>query len=180
MAGTVIAVSRSPTHTMSKPIADSIRLLAGLGVEGDCHQGATVKHLSRILRFGDAPNLRQIHLIHEELFDELRQIGFAVSAGDMGENVTTRGVDLLALPKGARLHLGDGAAVEVTGLRNPCRKLNRVQPGLMAATLARDDAGNLERKAGVMGIVIAGGEVCGGDPIRVELPEGPHEPLVPI
>lgn len=180
MAGTVIAVSRSPTHTMSKPIADSIRLLAGLGVEGDCHQGATVKHLSRILRFGDAPNLRQIHLIHEELFDELRQIGFAVSAGDMGENVTTRGVDLLALPKGARLHLGDGAAVEVTGLRNPCRKLNRVQPGLMAATLARDDAGNLVRKAGVMGIVLAGGEVCGGDPIRVELPKGPHEPLVPV
>jgi hypothetical protein len=137
MAGTVIAVSRSPTHTMSKPIADSIRLLAGLGVEGDCHQGATVKHLSRILRFGNAANLRQIHLIQEELFDELRQVGFAVSAGDMGENVTTRWVALLALPKGARLHLGEGA-------------------------------------------VIAGGEVRGGDPIRVELPEGPHEPLAPV
>jgi MOSC domain-containing protein YiiM len=180
MAGMVIAVSRSPSHTMSKPIAESIRLLGGLGVEGDCHQGATVKHLSRILRFGNAPNLRQVHLIHEELFDELRQAGFAVSAGDMGENVTTRGVDLLSLPKGARLRLGGDAVVEVTGLRNPCRKLNRVQSGLMAATLARDEAGNLVRKAGIMGIVVAGGEVRGGDPIGVELPEEPYEPLAPI
>ena len=180
MAGMVIAVSRSPAHTISKPIAESIQLLTGLGVEGDCHQGATVKHLSRILRFGNAPNLRQVHLIHEELFDELRQSGFAVSAGDMGENVTTRGVDLLSLPKGARLRLGGDAVVEVTGLRNPCRKLNRVQPGLMAATLARDEAGNLVRKAGIMGIVVAGGEIRGGDPIGVELPEEPHEPLAPI
>lgn len=180
MAGVIIAVSRSPTHTMSKPIAESIQLLAGLGVEGDCHQGATVKHLSRILRFGNAPNLRQVHLIQEELFDELRQAGFSVSAGDMGENVTTRGVDLLSLPKGARLRLGGDAVVEVTGLRNPCRKLNRIQPGLMAATLARDEAGNLVRKAGVMGIVIAGGEVCGGDAIAIELPETPHEPLAPV
>jgi MOSC domain-containing protein YiiM len=154
--------------------------LAGLGVEGDCHQGATVKHLSRLLRFGSSANLRQVHLIHEELFDELRQTGFAVSAGDMGENVTTRGVDLLGLPKGARLHLGAEAVIEITGLRNPCRKLNRVQPGLMAATLARDAAGNLVRKAGIMSIVVAGGEVRAGDPVRVELPEGPQEPLAPV
>jgi len=180
MAGTVIAVSRSPTHTMSKPIAESIQLLAGLGVEGDCHMGAKVTHLSRILRFGNAANLRQVHLIQEELFDELRQAGFAVSAGDMGENVTTRGVDLLSLPRGARLHLGDETVIEVTGLRNPCRKLNRIQPGLMAATLDRDAEGNLVRKAGVMSIVIAGGEVHAGDPIRVELPAGPCEALAPV
>ena len=180
MPARVIAVSRSSTHSFSKPIAESIQLLAGLGIEGDCHQGATVKHLSRILRFGNAANLRQVHLMHEELFDELRQSGFAVSAGDMGENVTTRGIDLLSLPRGARLHLGDAAVIELTGLRNPCRKLNRLQPGLMAATLARDDAGNLVRKAGVMSIVVAGGEVRGGDPIQVELPEGAHQPLAPV
>jgi len=136
--------------------------------------------LSRLLRFGSSPNLRQVHLIHEELFDELRQAGFAVSAGDMGENVTTRGVDLLSLPKGARLHIGNEALIEITGLRNPCRKLNRLQAGLMAATLDRDADGQLIRKAGVMSIVVAGGEVRAGDPIRVELPPGPHEPLAPV
>jgi MOSC domain-containing protein YiiM len=180
MTGTVIAVSRSATHTFSKPITDHIRLLAGLGVDGDCHNGATVKHLSRLLRFGSSPNLRQVHLIHEELFDELRQAGFSVSAGDMGENITTREVDLLSLPKGARLHIGDEALIEITGLRNPCRKLNRLQAGLMAATLDRDAEGQLIRKAGVMSIVVAGGEVRAGDPIRVELPAGPHEPLAPV
>jgi MOSC domain-containing protein YiiM len=176
----VVAVSRSPTHTLTKPAAESIRLLAGLGVEGDAHQGATVKHRSRVARFADAPNLRQVHLMHAELFDELRQAGFAVDAGQMGENITTRGLDLLALPRGAVLHLGDEAVVEVTGLRNPCRQLDRIQPGLMTATLAQDAAGNLIRKAGIMGIVVAGGEVRGGDPIRVELPEGPHDPLLPV
>ena len=180
MTATVIAVSRSPIHTFSKPITDTIRLLAGLGVEGDCHNGATVKHLSRLLRFGSAPNLRQVHLIHAELFDELRQAGFCVSAGDMGENVTTRGVELLSLPKGARLHLGEDAVIEVTGLRNPCRQLDRLQAGLMAATLDRDDEGKLVRKAGVMSTVVAGGEVRPGDTIRVELPAGPHEPLAPV
>jgi hypothetical protein len=176
----IVAVSRSATHTLTKPAADNIRLLAGLGVEGDAHQGTTVKHRSRVVRFADAPNLRQVHLIHAELFEELRQAGFAVGAGQMGENVTTRGLDLLALPRGALLHLGDEAVVEVTGLRNPCRQLERIQPGLMAATLAQDAAGNLIRKAGIMGIVVAGGEVRGGDPIRIELPEGPHEPLLPV
>lgn len=180
MTGVVAAVCRSPTHSMTKPIADSIRLLAGLGVEGDAHQGATVKHLSRILRFGNAPNLRQVHLMHAELFDELRTAGFEVWAGLMGENITTRGVDLLGLPTGARLHLGNEAVVEVTGLRNPCRQLNRLHPGLMKATLDRDADGNLIRKAGIMGIVLAGGEVGEGDPIRVELPSSPHKPLEPV
>jgi MOSC domain-containing protein YiiM len=110
----------------------------------------------------------------------LRLAGFAVSAGDMGENVTTRGVDLLGLPTGARLHLGSEAVVEVTGLRNPCRQLDKLQPGLMAATLDRDEAGNLIRKAGVMSIVITGSEIRGGDQIEVELPQGPHQPLVPV
>ena len=180
MSGVVAAVCRSPTHSLTKPISDSIRLLAGLGVEGDAHSGATVKHLSRIFKFGNVPNLRQIHLMHAELFDELREAGFKVWAGLMGENVTTRGIDLLGLPTGARLHLGKEAVVEVTGLRNPCRQLNKLQPGLMAATLARDVAGTLIRKAGVMGIVLASGQVCEGDAIAIELPSLPHQPLAPV
>jgi MOSC domain-containing protein YiiM len=180
MTAIVAAVSRSPTHSFTKPNAGGIRLVAGLGVEGDAHQGVTVKHRSRIAKFGDTPNLRQVHLIHAELFDELRAAGFAVSAGQMGENVTTRGVDLLGLPAGTRLRLGDAAVVEVTGLRNPCRQLDNFQPGLMSATLARDAAGDLIRKAGIMGIVLEGGEVREGDPIAVELPPEPHQPLAPV
>ncbi len=180
MNGVVAAVCRSPTHSLTKPLADRIRLLAGLGVEGDAHLGATVKHLSRILKFGSTPNLRQVHLIHAELFDELREAGFAVWAGLMGENITTRGVDLLRLPTGARLHLGKEAVVEVTGLRNPCRQLNRIQPGLMKATLARDEDGNLVRKAGIMGIVVKGGEVGEGDAVEIELPPLPYRPLAPV
>ncbi|HKS88605.1 MAG TPA: MOSC domain-containing protein [Stellaceae bacterium] len=165
---------------MSKPVADSIRLIAGEGVEGDVHCGATVKHLARLLRFASAANLRQVHLIHAELFDELRSADFSVRPGLMGENITTRGIDLLRLPTGARLHLGREAIVEVTGLRNPCRKLNHLQPGLMKATLARDEDGGLVRKAGVMAIVVAGGEVCEGDAIEIELPLLPYRPLAPI
>ena len=180
MDGVVTAVSRSATHTLSKPTQDSVRLLTGLGVEGDAHLGETVKHRSRVARDPRQPNLRQVHLIHAELHAELRAAGFAVSAGQLGENVTTRGVDLLALPAGTRLHLGATAVVEVTGLRNPCAQLDRIEPGLMAATLGRDEHGNLIRKAGVMGIVLAGGEVRPGDPIRVELPPEPHRPLAPV
>ena len=140
--------------------------MAGLGIEGDAHQGTTVKHRSRVARNPAAPNLRQVHLIHAELHDELRQRGFEVKAGQMGENITTHGVDLLGLPAGTRLCLGSAAVIEVTGLRNPCAQLDRIQPGLMAATLGRDEHGNLVRKAGIMGIVVAGGEVRPGDPIR--------------
>src|SRR6266498_444851 len=154
MAGAVAAVSRSATHTMSKPEQDSITLLAGLGVEGDAHQGETVKHRSRVARDPSQPNLRQVHLIHAELHDELRAGGFGVTAGQMGENVTTRGLDLLGLPTGTRLHLGETAVVEVTGLRNPCAQLDQIEKGLMAATLDRDERGNLIRKAGIMGIVL--------------------------
>jgi MOSC domain-containing protein YiiM len=174
MSGTVTAVSRSGTHTMSKPNEDHIRLIEGLGVEGDAHLGATVKHRSRAAKDPTVPNLRQVHLIHAELIDELRAQGFELVPGEMGENVTTRGVDLLGLPTGTRLRLGDAAVVEVTGLRNPCRQLNGLHKGLMAATLDRDAEGNLVRKAGVMGIVIAGGEVRPGDGIAVDLPAPPH------
>jgi MOSC domain-containing protein YiiM len=180
MSGIVIAVSRSARHTLSKPNEDAIRLLAGLGVEGDAHLGATVKHRSRVRRDPAQPNLRQVHLIHAELFDELRASGFALVPGLLGENVTTRGVDLLALPRGAVLHLGDTAEVEITGLRNPCLQMNDLQPGLMAATLGRDAAGNLVRKAGIMSVVRAGGLVRPGDPIRVALPALPHRALEPV
>lgn len=177
VSGTVVAVSRSAAHTFSKPVQERIQLLAGLGVEGDAHMGETVKHRSRAARDPDLPNLRQVHLIHAELHEELRAAGFKVSAGQMGENITTRGIDLLGLPTGARLHIGDTAVVEVTGLRNPCKQLDDFQQGLMAAVLDRDEQGQLIRKAGVMGIVISGGEVKPGDPIVLELPPGPHQPL---
>jgi len=180
MSGVVAAVCQSPTHSLTKPMADKIRLIAGIGVEGDAHAGATVKHLSRLLKFGNSPNLRQVHLMHAELFDELRAAGFEVWAGRMGENLTTRGVDLLGLPTGTKLLLGSEAVIEVTGLRNPCRQLNKLAPGLMAATLARDVAGNLVRKAGIMGIVLKGGEVAEGDTILVELPPLPHRKLEPV
>ncbi len=180
MSGVVTAVSRSATHTMSKPNQESIQLMTGLGVAGDAHQGETVKHRSRVARDPTQPNLRQVHLIHAELHDELREAGFAVSPGQMGENVTTRGVDLLGLPVGTRLLLGNSAAVEVTGLRNPCAQLDGIAPGLMAATLDRDDEGNLIRKAGVMGVVLNGGEVRPGDEIKVELPPAPHRSLGPV
>ena len=180
MTGIVTAVSRSATHTFSKTTQASIRLLPGLGVEDDAHMGVTVKHRSRVARDPNQPNLRQVHLIHAELLDELRTAGFSVSVGQIGENVTTQGIDLLGLPTGTRLYLGDTAAVEVTGLRNPCSQLDDFQPGLMAATLGRDEQGRLIRKAGVMGIVLAEGVVRPGDPIRVELPPEPRRPLVPV
>lgn len=176
----MIAVGRNEVHALGKPNRDGIRLLAGLGVDGDAHAGETVKHRSRVARDPSKPNLRQVHLIHAELHDELRDAGFTVSAGEMGENVTTRGIDLLGLPTGTRLRLGVAATVEVTGLRNPCAQLDGIQDGLMAATLGRDERGNLVRKAGVMGVVLAGGEVRLGDPIHVELPPGPHRPLEPV
>ena len=180
MSGTVVAVSRAATHTLRKPNEASIHLLAGLGVEGDAHLGQTVKHRSRVARDPSQPNLRQVHLLHAELFDELRPAGFDLSAGQVGENVTTRSLDLLGLPTGTRLHLGEAAVVEVTGLRNPCYQLDGIQPGLMAATLGRSDDGGLIRKAGVMGVVLAGGEVWPGDSIRVVLPPEPHRALEPV
>ncbi len=180
MSRVVIAVSSSGWHGFSKPNRESINLLTGLGVEGDAHAGATVKHRSRVRRDPTQPNLRQVHLIHDELHDELRKAGFDVAAGTMGENVTTRGVDLLGLPRGTLLHLGASAVVEVTGLRNPCLQLDQYQPGLMSAVLERDDAGELIRKAGIMAIVRTPGSVRAGDLIEVELPSEPHQRLAPV
>lgn len=180
MGAVVMAVSRSAGHTMSKPNEDAIRLLAGLGVEGDAHSGVTVKHRSRVARDPSSPNLRQVHLIHAELHDELRAAGFDLSAGQMGENVTTHGIDLLGLPTGTRLRLGAEAVVEITGLRNPCGQLNRLQDGLLAACVEKLPDGTVVRKAGVMGVVLAGGAVRPGDAIEVEMPAGEHRPLEPV
>jgi MOSC domain-containing protein YiiM len=179
-AAVVVAVCRDGTHRFSKFAQLEIRLLEGLGVAGDAHLGRTVQHRSRVARDPTQPNLRQVHLIHAELIDELCAAGFDVAPGTMGENVTTRGLDLLALPRGTRLCLGAAAIVEVTGLRNPCAQLDRYQTGLTAAVLGRDPAGNLIRKAGVMGVVIAGGDIRPGDAIRVALPNGPHASLAPV
>ena len=176
----VESVNASPGHTLRKPGRLSIRLVEGHGVEGDAHAGPTVKHRSRVRRDATQPNLRQVHLIPAELHEELARRGFAVGAGEMGENVTTRCVDLLELPAGTRLRLGADAVVEVTGLRNPCKQLEKIQTGLMAAVLDRDDTGELVRKAGVMAVVVAGGDVFPGDPIAVELPAPPHRRLQPV
>jgi MOSC domain-containing protein YiiM len=176
----VIAVSCSPSHQFSKSPQLFVRLVEGLGVEGDAHAGATVKHRSRVARDPSQPNLRQVHLMHAELFDELRPRGFALAPGELGENVTTQGVDLLGLPEGTRLHLGASAIIEVTGLRNPCIQLDRLHSGLLAAVLARGANGQLIRKAGIMAIVVRSGEVGPGDPIRVELPPEPRRPLMPV
>ena len=178
--GSVLAVSARSGHHFSKTPSLSIRLLKGLGVAGDAHMGETVKHRSRVRRDPTQPNLRQVHLIHAELFEELRAKGFVVQPADLGENITTDGIDLLALPSGTRLHLGTSAVVEITGLRNPCIQIDDFQKGLMAATLDKDADGNLVRKAGVMGIVIADGDVRPGDAIRVEMPAGAQRPLQPV
>jgi MOSC domain-containing protein YiiM len=180
MSPRVVAVSRDSGHHFSKSALEVIRLVAGLGVEGDGHFGATVQHRSRVRRDPTQPNLRQVHLIHAELHDELAGRGFPVRAGEMGENVTTRGIDLLGLPTGARLALGADAVVELTGLRNPCVQLDRFQDGLMSAVLDRAEDGSLIRKAGVMSIVLAEGDVRPGDAVRVELPRAPHRALQPV
>jgi MOSC domain-containing protein YiiM len=178
--GLVVAVSLRAGHHFGKTPSLGIRLLTGLGVAGDGHMGATVKHRSRVRKDPTQPNLRQVHLIHAELFDELRASGFAVKPGELGENITTSGIDLLALPAATRLHLGESAVVEITGLRNPCIQIDHFQRGLMAATLDHDADGNPVRKAGIMSVVIRDGEVRPGDAIGVVLPSVPHRPLQPV
>ncbi|MFJ2742969.1 MOSC domain-containing protein [Streptomyces sp. NPDC087440] len=177
MGAAVTAVSSNGTYTFTKPNRDSITLLAGLGVEGDVHCGETVKHRSRVAQDPTQPNLRQVHLIHGELFDEVRQDGFDVAPGQLGENVTTSGIDLLALPTGTLLKLGEEAVVEVTGLRNPCLQIDAFQDGLLKRVVGRDAEGNIVRRAGVMSVVRTGGVVRPGDTITVELPAAPHRPL---
>lgn len=174
---TIVSVSTSPAHGFSKAVAPAITLLAGLGVEGDAHMGVTVKHRSRVAVDPTQPNLRQVHLLHAELFDELRAMGFDIGPGDIGENVTTRGLALLGLPRGTVLQLGDEAAVEITGLRNPCSQLDGFRPGLTAAVLDRAPDGSLIRKAGIMGVVLRSGRVHPGDAVSVTLPAEPHQRL---
>lgn len=171
--GRVIAVAASPGHGFSKTVREAVTLIAGRGVEGDAHAGETVKHRSRVAVDPTQPNLRQVHLVHAELFAELAARGFAIGPGDIGENVTTAGFDLLALPRGTLLALGEAAVVEVTGLRNPCAQLDGHAPGLTAAVLDRDAEGALVRKAGIMAVVRRGGVVRAGDPIAVERPPRP-------
>ncbi|WP_086772514.1 MOSC domain-containing protein [Streptomyces bobili] len=176
MSGTVTAVSSNGEYSFTKPNRDSITLLAGLGVQGDVHAGVTVKHRSRVAQDPTQPNLRQVHLVQEELFDEVGAAGFAVAPGDLGENITTRGIDLLALPAGTLLRIG-AAVLEVTGLRNPCLQIDNFRQGLLKQVVGRDEAGNIVRKAGVMSIVKEGGVVRPGDVVEAELPSGPHRPL---
>lgn len=176
----VLSVSLDDGHRFSKPLVDEIRLIEGWGVEGDAHAGTTVQHRSRVARDPSQPNLRQVHLIHAELFDDVAAHGYTVHPGELGENITTTGVDLLSLPTGTVLHLGESAMVEVTGLRNPCDQINGLAPRLMGELVSRRPDGTVERKAGVMSVVIAGGIVRPGDGIRVELPSGERTTLQPV
>ena len=175
----VVSVHASAVHGFSKRAVDEVVLVEGVGVDGDAHAGVTVQHRSRIARDPSQPNMRQVHLIHAELFDLLRGAGHDVAPGDLGENITTRGIDLLALPVGTRLAIGD-VVVTVTGLRNPCQQINDFQPGLLTQVLRRGDDGEVERLAGVMGIVSRGGTVRPGDTVGVELPAAPHLPLTRV
>lgn len=177
MEGRVIAVARDAGHRFSKEVVEAITIVTGLGVEGDAHAGLTVKHRSRVRADPTAPNLRQVHLIHAELFDEVAGKGFTVSPGDLGENICTAGIDLLSLPRGTVLAIGDTVRLEVTGLRNPCSQIEAFQPGLLSAVLDKRPDGTLVRKSGVMSIVLAGGTVRAGDPVQVELPAPPYLPL---
>lgn len=176
-SGLVVAVAKDGEHRFSKEPATEVRIVAGLGVEGDAHQGVTVKHRSRVAADPTQPNLRQVHLMHSELFEELRRKGFDVEPADLGENITTRGLDFLALPRNSLLQIGADAVLEVTGLRNPCAQIERFQPGLLAAVLDRGPEGEVIRKAGIMAIARTGGLIRCGDAITVALPLPPYLPL---
>jgi MOSC domain-containing protein YiiM len=167
-------------HGFSKELRDAVTIVRGLGVEGDTHAGVTVQHRSRVRADPTQPNLRQVHLIHAELFDELRDAGYEVGPGELGENVTTRGIDLLGLPRGTRLRLGADVVLEVTGLRNPCRQINDFRTGLLKEVVGTDGAGGVVRKGGIMSVVLTGGVVRPGDAIGVTLPARPHERLAPV
>ena len=180
MAGTVVAVAKDEMHRFSKHLAPEIRLVEGLGVEGDAHQGVTVKHRSRVAADPTKPNLRQVHLIHAELLEELAAKGYQVQPAELGENITTAGVNLLALPEGSMLHIGPEVELIITGLRNPCAQIDKFQKGLLSAVLAKGADGQLVRKAGIMAIVKTGGLVRKGDKIDVTEPPLPHKPLKPV
>ncbi|CAM3609475.1 MOSC domain-containing protein [Occultella aeris] len=179
MSATVVSVHVSPTHTFSKSSTPAIELVEGVGVRGDAHAGATVKHRSRVAANPSQPNLRQVHLIHAELLEDLGGAGHQVAPGELGENITTAGIELLELPVGTRLHIAD-AVVIVTGLRNPCQQINDFQPGLLKKVLHKDDSGQVHKLAGVMGVVARSGTVRPGEAIAVELPPAPHFALTGV
>jgi len=180
MTGRIVSLSRSPVHEFSKDEAATLRLLAGFGVEGDAHGGDRIQHRSRVAIDPTRPNLRQIHLLHMELLRELEEEGYAVGPGRLGENILTEDLDLLGLPTGTRLELGDQAEIVITGLRNPCKQLDLIDPRLFKRLAYRDDSGELVRLAGIMAVVSTTGEIRTGDPIRVRLPDKPHRPLAPV
>ena len=177
MTATIIALARDDLHRVSKQPVAQLRLVAGLGVKGDAHAGLTMQHRSRWVKQRTVPNLRQVHLIHAELFEVLAEKGFAICPAQMGENVTTRGIDLLALSAGTRLRLGGEAVIELTGLRNPCFKLNGIAPGLMDAVLEKGPGKSLIRKAGVMAVVVVSGDVAVGDALELVSTPELYEPL---
>ncbi|MEH6452863.1 MAG: MOSC domain-containing protein [Psychromonas sp.] len=177
MNSTVVVVSSSKTHSFSKLNQASINLIEGIGVQGDAHAGKSIKHIYLAKKDPSRPNIRQIHLIQSELFEELAEQGFDVEAGQLGENVTTQGLDLLSLPTGTQLKIGENAVIELTALRNPCVQIHNFKKGLLKAVMGKDDDGKVVRKVGVMGIVAAGGEVKPNDVIEVIFPEQPHSPL---
>lgn len=180
MRGVVTSTSCSPCHSFSKTVCGRIRVLTGLGVEGNAHMGTTVRHRSRRAQHPDLPNLRQVHILHAEFFEELAERGFDVKPGDLGENITVSGIDLLGLPRRARLRIGETAVLVVTGLRNPCRQLDNFRAGLMSAVLDRDNEGRLVRKGGIMTMVERSGDVCNSDAVIVEFPPLPHVSLEPV
>jgi len=175
----VVALHRSPAHSFSKEPVGEIELVAGVGVTGDAHAGPLVQHRSRVAADPTQPNLRQVHLIASELFGVVAAAGHVVAAGDLGENVTTVGLDVEALAVGSVLALGDDALVAITGLRNPCRQIERFRPGLLREVAVATDRG-LVRRAGVMGVVVRGGTVRVGDAIEVSTPPGPARSLRPV
>ncbi len=176
----IVSLSKSAQHSFSKTTCKSLTLIEGEGVEDDAHRGTLVKHRSRVKASPTAPNLRQVHLIHYELIAQLQKSGFDIQAATMGENITTEGIDLLSLPRGTQLEIGENALIQITGLRNPCKQLDNYQQGLTAAVLAKDNKGNLIRKAGIMGIVLRGADISVGDSIKVILPPEPYHPLLPV
>ena len=173
----VVAVSSNPAHTFSKLNRESLELVTGLGVKGDAHNGKTVQHLFRIRQNPDQINLRQVRLIHAELLEAVAADGFNVAPGELGENITTRGIDLLSLPVGTKLQIGEAALIEITGLRNPCYQIDDFQRGLLKEMVEKNEQGQVVRKAGVMGIVLLGGLVRPNDPIKVIFPALPHQRL---
>lgn len=128
--GRVVGLAGERLHRFSKSARESLVLLKGLGAGGDVHAGPFVRHRYLARLQPKMANLRQVHLIPSELFEALRVDGYALRAGDLGENILTAGLDLEALPLGTILKLGAQATIELTGLRTPCVLIDRSSPDL--------------------------------------------------